>query len=150
MSKVIAITGGARGIELATAKALHAQGAKLAIGDIDGDEAVRAAAAIGPGVLASSLDVTDTNSFREFLALTERELGPLDVLINNAGIMPIGPWLEEADSTARRVLDINIFGVISGMKLALPGMVSRGHGHIINIASIAGKSPVPEIGRAHV
>jgi NAD(P)-dependent dehydrogenase (short-subunit alcohol dehydrogenase family) len=143
MSKVVAITGGARGIGLATAKALHAAGHKVAIGDIDSDEAIRAAQGIGSGVLSSRLDVTDQTSFRDFLALCERELGPLDVLINNAGIMHIGPMLEEADAIARRLMDINVLGVLNGMKLAMPGMIKRGHGHVVNIASVAGKSAVP-------
>ncbi len=142
-NKVVAITGGARGIGLATAKALHAQGARVAIGDIDGDEAIRAAQGLGADLLATRLDVTDAGSFRDFLALVERELGTLDVLINNAGIMHIGPMLEESESSARRIVEINVLGVMTGMKLALPGMIKRGHGHVVNIASVAGKSPVP-------
>src|ERR1700756_3463124 len=110
--RTVAITGGARGIGLATAKALRQQGARVSIGDIDGEQANLSAAELGPDVPGASLDVTDSNSFREFLALTEREIGPLDVLINNAGIMPIGPMLEEADSTARRVFEINVLGVM--------------------------------------
>jgi NAD(P)-dependent dehydrogenase (short-subunit alcohol dehydrogenase family) len=141
--RVVAITGAARGIGLATAAALRARGARIAIGDIDGDEAVRAAESLGADVLASPLDVTDATSFRDFLALAERELAPVDVLINNAGIMPIGPLLEEPDDVARRVMEINVLGVLTGIKLALPGMLARGGGQIVNVASIAGKSPVP-------
>jgi NAD(P)-dependent dehydrogenase (short-subunit alcohol dehydrogenase family) len=141
--RVVAITGAARGIGLATARALHAGGARVAIGDIDRDEAIRAAEALGPSVLATALDVTDPSSFKDFLALVERELGPLDVLVNNAGIMPIGPMHEEPDALARRVMEINVLGVLTGMKLALPGMISRGAGQIVNVASVAGKSPVP-------
>ena len=143
MSRVIAITGAARGIGLATATALRAAGARIAIGDIDGEEAARAGAELGSDVLTASLDVTDHGSFKDFLALVDRELGPLDVLINNAGIMPIGPMLDEPDEVARRVFDINVGGVLMGMKLALPGMIGRGNGHIINVSSVAGKSPVP-------
>ncbi|MHB8695373.1 MAG: SDR family oxidoreductase [Solirubrobacteraceae bacterium] len=141
--RVVAITGAARGIGLATARALRAEGAKVAIGDIDSDKAIEAASTLGADVLSSSLDVTDPGSFTDFLALAERELGPLDVMINNAGIMPIGPFLSESHATAERVFDINVLGVMTGMKLALPGMLARGHGHIVNVASIAGKSPVP-------
>jgi len=141
--RVVAITGGARGIGLATAKQLYAAGARVAIGDIDGDEAERAAASIGADVLATRLDVTNADSFRAFLALAERELAPVDVLINNAGIMPIGPFLEESEATAARILDINAGGVITGMKLALPAMLARGSGQIVNMASVAGRSPVP-------
>jgi short-subunit dehydrogenase len=64
-------------------------------------------------------------------------------LINNAGIMPIGPMLDEPESIARRVMEINVLGMMTGMKLALPAMLARGSGHIVNVASIAGKSPVP-------
>jgi NAD(P)-dependent dehydrogenase (short-subunit alcohol dehydrogenase family) len=141
--RVVAITGAARGIGLATATALRARGARIAIGDIDRDEAVRAAESLGGDVLASALDVTNRESFAGFLALTERELAPVDVLINNAGIMPIGPLLEESEGIARRVFEINVLGVLTGMKLALPGMLARGSGQIVNVASIAGKSPVP-------
>jgi NAD(P)-dependent dehydrogenase (short-subunit alcohol dehydrogenase family) len=141
--RVVAITGAARGIGLATARALRAEGAKVAIGDIDSDRAIEAASSLGADVLSSSLDVTDPVSFSDFLALAERELGPLDVMINNAGIMPIGPFLSESHATAERVFDINVLGVMTGMKLALPGMLARGHGQIVNVASIAGKSPVP-------
>ncbi len=141
--RVIAITGGARGIGLATAKALYAQSAKVAIGDVDGDEAARAAAAIGPDVLWGVVDISKQASFRAFLALVDRELGELDVLINNAGIMPIGPMLGEAESTQRRVFEINVLGVMNGMKLALPGMIERRRGHVVNVSSVAGRSPVP-------
>jgi NAD(P)-dependent dehydrogenase (short-subunit alcohol dehydrogenase family) len=141
--RVVAITGAARGIGLATATALRAKGAKVAIGDIDGDTAIEAAQSLGSDVLAASLDVTDPASFREFLALAERELGVLDVLVNNAGIMPIGPFLEESHATAERVFDIDVLGVMTGMKLALPSMLARQSGHVVNVASIAGKSPVP-------
>jgi NAD(P)-dependent dehydrogenase (short-subunit alcohol dehydrogenase family) len=142
-SRVIAITGGARGIGLATAKALHAAGAKVAIGDLEAETVAAAAASVGSGVLGVRLDVTDESSFAAFLAAAERELGPLDVLINNAGIMPIGPYLDETVTTARRVVEINVVGYLTGMKLALPGMLERGRGHIVNLASVAGKAPVP-------
>jgi len=142
-SRVVAITGAGRGIGLATAKALHATGAKVALGDIDEAAARQAAAELGEGAIGGFVDVTDPASFAAFLALAERELGPLDVLDNNAGIMPIGPFLEEPSETAARVLQINVLGCLNGMKAALPGMLERGRGHIINTASVAGKAPVP-------
>src|SRR5258708_19278799 len=141
--RVVVVTGGARGIGLATAGALHTRGARVAIGDIDQEAAAAAAASLGPDVLSGKLDVTDPESFAAFLALAERELGPLDVLINNAGIMPVGPMLDEPYSVARRVVDINILGCLTGMKLALPGMLERGRGHILNAASPPRKPPVP-------
>jgi NAD(P)-dependent dehydrogenase (short-subunit alcohol dehydrogenase family) len=141
--RIVVITGGGRGIGLATARALHRAGARVALGDVDHAAAVAAAESIGPEVLGSGMDVTDAHSFATFLALVERELGPVDVLVNNAGIMPIGPMLDETDGTVRRLFEVNVFGCLNGMKLALPDMLARRHGHIVNIASVAGKSPVP-------
>ena len=92
---------------------------------------------------ATGLDVTDPHSFAAFLALVEREVGRLEILVNNAGIMPVGPMLEEPHETAERVMRINVLGCMSGMKLALPGMLERGAGHVVNVASAAGRSPVP-------
>ena len=89
------------------------------------------------------LDVTDPESFSSFLDDVERQLGPLDVLINNAGIMPAGKMIDEPDTVTRRILDINTYGVILGSKLAAQRMVPRRRGHIINIASLAGESPTP-------
>ena len=89
------------------------------------------------------LDVTDRESFSRFLDDAEKELGPIDVLINNAGIMPVGPFVEETDETAKTMIDINLHGVIFGTKLALERMLPRGSGHIVNIASQAGKAGLP-------
>jgi len=141
--RVVAITGGARGIGLAVAQDLHAQGVSVAIGDLDGDLAAKEALAMGMDVLGLELDVTDEDSFAAFVAAVEGRFGALDVLVNNAGIMPIGPFLDETVGQAARALDINVGGALIGMKTALPGMVARGSGHIVNMASIAGKSPVP-------
>jgi NADP-dependent 3-hydroxy acid dehydrogenase YdfG len=140
---VVAITGGARGIGAATAAALIAQGAKVAIGDLDAALAARTAGSLGHGTLGLALDVTNQVSFETFLVDVERELGPLDVLINNAGIMPIGPFTEESDETARALVDINVHGVIFGSKLALRRFLPRGSGHLVNIASAAGKAGFP-------
>ena len=141
--QVVAITGGGRGIGRATAQALIVQGAKVAIGDLEADLAERTAAELGGSAIGLALDVTDRASFAGFLDEVETRLGPLDVLINNAGIMPIGPFLEETDVTARRMFDINVHGVIFGSKLALQRFVPRGRGHLVNVASIAGKAGVP-------
>jgi NAD(P)-dependent dehydrogenase (short-subunit alcohol dehydrogenase family) len=141
--KVVAITGGARGIGRATAEALIAEGAKVAIGDIDGELAGQTAAELGEGTAGYVLDVADASSFEAFLEGTERELGPLDVLINNAGIMPLGDFTEETEATAERMIDINVHGVIIGSKLALRRFQTRGQGHLVNVASTAGKYGAP-------
>jgi NAD(P)-dependent dehydrogenase (short-subunit alcohol dehydrogenase family) len=137
--QVVAITGGARGIGRATADALITQGAHVAIGDVDASLAERTAQELGGGTIGLRLDVTDRASFDTFLQEVERRLGPLDVLINNAGIMPIGRFVEETDATARRMVDINLHGVIYGSKLALERFLPRRRGHLVNLASIAGK-----------
>lgn len=137
--KVVVITGGARGIGLATATALHNLGAKVAIGDVDEVTAKQSGNALGLHVYGK-LDVTDVDSFSGFLDQVERQLGPIDVLINNAGIMPLGYVVDEPDKVTRRILDINVYGVILGTKLAGQRMVPRGRGHVINIASLAGET----------
>jgi len=141
--QVVAITGGARGIGRATASALIAQGARVAIGDIDAALAERTAQELGAGTVGLPLDVTDSASFESFLQEVDRRLGALDVLVNNAGIMPIGPFTEESDATAKRMVDINLHGVINGSKLALARFLPRGRGHLVQIASAAGKAGLP-------
>ncbi|MBJ8339767.1 SDR family oxidoreductase [Antrihabitans sp. YC3-6] len=143
--RIVAITGGARGIGKATAKALVDAGARVAIGDLDSDLAAQTASEIGGGTIGLPLDVTDRDSFEGFVAAAEAALGALDVLINNAGIMPVGRFVEEDDATARRLVDINIHGVLYGMKIVLPRFVERGSGHLINIASAAGKAGFPGV-----
>jgi NADP-dependent 3-hydroxy acid dehydrogenase YdfG len=140
---VVAITGGGRGIGRATAAALITQGARIAIGDIEAGLAERTAAELGAGTIGLPLDVTDRASFEAFLKEAESQLGPLDVLINNAGIMPIGSFVEETDATAHRMVDINLHGVIYGSKLALERFIPRNSGHLVNIASAAGKAGFP-------
>jgi NADP-dependent 3-hydroxy acid dehydrogenase YdfG len=141
--QVVAITGGARGIGRATAAALVARGARVAIGDIEAQLAEQTARELGSSTIGLSLDVTARSSFEGFLGQVEERLGPLDVLINNAGIMPIGPFVQESDATARRLVDINLHGVILGSKLALERFLTRRHGHLVNIASSAGKAGFP-------
>jgi NADP-dependent 3-hydroxy acid dehydrogenase YdfG len=138
-----AITGAARGIGRATAEAFLRQGMKVAIGDVDLAAAQQTAAELGPSAVALALDVTDRDSFSAFLDATEAQLGPVDVLVNNAGIMPVGRFIDEDDATATRMIDINLHGVILGMKLALARMIPRNRGHIVNIASQAGKFGAP-------
>jgi len=143
--KVVAITGGARGIGRAVAAALAREGARVAIGDIDASAARAAAQQIGSGTLASQLDVTDRASFEAFLERVEAELGPLEVMVNNAGILHLGPFVEEDEASQVRQLDINLHGPITGTKLALRRMSPRGRGHIVNVASSAGKVAAPGV-----
>lgn len=143
--KVVAVTGGARGIGKATAAALVRKGCRVAIGDLDPALAESTAGELGGGTVALQLDVTDRGSFERFLDETERQLGPLDVLVNNAGIMPVTPFAEESEDSVRRQVDINLIGVITGTQLAIARMRPRRSGHVVNIASSAGKAGVPGI-----
>ena len=137
--RVVAITGAARGIGRATAQACVRAGMRVAIGDVDLAAAEATAAQIGSGTIAVQLDVRERASVAHFLDEVEARLGPLDVLVNNAGIMPLKPLVDEDDATAHRQVDINVHGVLHGMKEALPRMIARDRGLIVNIASVAGR-----------
>ena len=143
--KVVAITGGARGIGKATATALVRKGCRVAIGDLDLALAEKTAGELGGGTIALQLDVTDRSSFAHFLDEAERQLGPVDAVINNAGIMPVTPFEDESADSVQRQIDINLGGVITGTQLAIKRLRPRGGGYIVNIASQAGKSGLPGI-----
>ncbi len=143
--RVVAITGGGRGIGRAIAQSLAAEGCRVAVGDLDAASAEATAAALGGDAVGLPLDVTDHAGFSAFLDEVERRLGPLDVLVNNAGIMPVGPLEEEDDATAVRLLEINLHAVIYGTKQAMRRMRPRGTGHIVNVASSAGKTGFPNL-----
>src|SRR5436305_7966060 len=132
---VVAVTGGARGIGRATAARLADEGAQVAIGDIDAQLAEAAAAEIGHGAIGLQLDVTDRGAFEAFIDATEEQLGPLNVLVNNAGILLMGSFLDEDDGATGREIAVNLVGVINGMRVALPRMRERGRGQVVNIAS---------------
>lgn len=139
---VACVTGGGRGIGAATAKALAAQGARVVIGDIDLEIAQALAREIGPSATACKLDVANPNSFTAFIDCA-RQIGPIDLLVNNAGIQRTGPFIEQSLESQHREIAINLGGVITGMRLVLPEMLARNYGHIVNIASMAGKMTVP-------
>lgn len=137
----VLITGGARGIGAATAKLLAARGARVWIGDVDEDTCLQTAAELG--VCGGWLDVTSPASWRDMLARIEASEGPLDVLVNNAGVMPLGAFEAETEQVRDLILDVNVRGVLNGMQAVLPGMARRGRGHVVNVASMAGMIPVP-------
>lgn len=139
---VACVTGGGRGIGRATAEALARSGATVVIGDLDHALAQEAADAIGLRAIALPLDVADPASFARFIAEAER-LGPIDLLVNNAGIMRTGSFWEQRLEMQHREIAINLGGVVTGMRLVLPGMRERNRGHIVNVASMAGKMSVP-------
>ncbi|WP_197517011.1 MULTISPECIES: SDR family NAD(P)-dependent oxidoreductase [unclassified Mycobacterium] len=135
----VAITGGARGIGRATAEACLRAGMPVVIGDIDGALVAAVADELGAGASGLPLDVRDPQSFEAFLDEAEQRVGPLEALINNAGIAPIGPFIDEDPHDTQRLVEINLGGVLTGTRLALRRFVPRRHGHIVNLASSAGQ-----------
>ncbi|GIJ37247.1 SDR family oxidoreductase [Micromonospora andamanensis] len=139
--KVVAITGGSLGIGRATAEAFIAAGAQVAIGARDLDRATSTARSIG--AIAFPLDVTDSGSVEKFCRQVEEALGPIDVLINNAGVMLVGRLENESDDATAQQLNVNLLGTINGMKAVMPRMRARGRGHIINMVSAVGMVGLP-------
>lgn len=142
--RTVVVTGAARGIGYATARALLARGARVVIGDRDLGALRTAVDALGERASGHPLDVTDRDSFADFLdkARADGE-GRVDVLINNAGVMPIGGFLDQSVQAIRSAIEVNFYGVVTGCQLVLPEMIERGGGHIVNVASLAGMMPVP-------
>jgi NAD(P)-dependent dehydrogenase (short-subunit alcohol dehydrogenase family) len=138
--KVALVTGGARGIGLAIATRFAAEGAKVVIGDIDGAEAVAAAAAIGPKseVLGHSLDITKEEQIRATVSEAEGRFGRLDILVNNAAILDMTTWDELTYTRFQEVLRVNLDGALLCAMAAVPALERAGDGRILNTASIMG------------
>ena len=148
--KTIAITGAARGIGYATARALLVRGARVVIGDRDVARLESAVVDLSEAGMVSGhpVDVADRESFATFLDKARADgsgasAGRVDVLVNNAGVMPIGPFLEQSEQSIRSAIEVNFYGVLNGCQLVLPEVVARRKGHIINVASLAGVMAVP-------
>jgi len=144
--RVAIITGGASGIGRALGEELAARGAIVVLADCDREHLNEAAAAIaarGGKVEAAPLDVTDAEAFGRLVADTASKQGRLDYLFNNAGVA-VGGEAADLDAEAwNRVLEVNLFGVINGVRAAYPLMIAQGFGHIVNTASAAGLVPFP-------
>lgn len=144
--RVAVITGAARGIGRATAEALLARGARVVIGDRDVTALDRTVTELNRAGQISGypLDVTDPESFAVFLDKARADGGGrIDILINNAGVMPVGPFLDHSDQAVRSAVEVNLYGVLNGCRLVLPEMARRRSGHVVNIASVAGVLAVP-------
>ena len=135
--RIALVTGGARGIGRATAQALLADGLAVAIADLDEVTAAHTAKELASRgtIRAYGLDVTDLDAFRAVVCRVEQDLGPIDVLVNNAGIMPVGAFLDLTPASDRLQLDINVHGVLHGMRAAVPVMRRQGSGRIVVTAS---------------
>jgi NAD(P)-dependent dehydrogenase (short-subunit alcohol dehydrogenase family) len=141
--KACAVTGGANGIGLAIAQQLTAAGARVAIGDIDAEAAGAAARSIGGDTVGLALDVSSDESFARFLDAAASSHGALDILVNNAGVDWMGPFHQMPPEIARREIAVNLEGTMNGCRLALQRLLPRRTGHIVNVASGAGRVPLP-------
>ncbi|QVI21732.1 SDR family oxidoreductase [Nocardia tengchongensis] len=132
----VLITGAGRGIGQCTAELFASKGAQVAIADVDTAAARSAAAALD--ARAFELDVRDRAQWDKVVA----DFGRVDILVNNAGVMPAGAFLDEPDAVGHTTMDVNVWGLIHGMRAVVPGMIERGQGHVVNVASLAGKIPI--------
>jgi NAD(P)-dependent dehydrogenase (short-subunit alcohol dehydrogenase family) len=141
--RVAVITGGARGIGFATAKRMTASGARVAIWDIDGEQAAATASEL-EGAGGFQVDVSDERAVASALAQTESRLGPIAILVNNAGITGPNKLVEDYPVDAwRRVLEIDLTAVFLCCRAVIPSMRAHGYGRIVNVASVAGKEGNP-------
>jgi 2-hydroxycyclohexanecarboxyl-CoA dehydrogenase len=131
------VTGGAGGIGAATCRRLAAEGASVAVTDLDREQAAEVAGEIDGG--AYELDVRSTDSVNAAVAAAESDLGPIDVLVNNAGYDEFSFFIKTEEAQWDRVLGVNLRGVIAVTHAVLPGMQERGDGRIVNVASEAGR-----------
>jgi 2-hydroxycyclohexanecarboxyl-CoA dehydrogenase len=137
--RVAVVTGAAGGIGAAIAGALVDAGAAAAVWDVAAGRAKEVADGLAGRALGVEVDITSRPSVEAALAATESALGPVDVLVNNAGIDTIEPFLESAEATWRRIVEVNYLGTVIVTRAVLDGMVERSYGRIVNISSDAGK-----------
>jgi NAD(P)-dependent dehydrogenase (short-subunit alcohol dehydrogenase family) len=133
------VTGGSRGLGFALARELREQGARVAICARGEEQLFRARAKLGDDVVAIPCDVSDRAQVEAFID----EVGPVDVLINNAGVIAVGPWQTQTHDDFRELMDIQFWGVVHTTLAVLPSMIERGGGRIANVTSIGGKVSVP-------
>ena len=137
--RVAVVTGGGGGIGGAIADALAAAGAAVAVWDLDGGRAKEVADGLRGPAMGIEVDITSRPSVEEAARLTAERLGPVDVLVNNAGIDKIERFLDSEESTWERIVSVNFLGSIRCCHVIVPGMVERGQGRVVNIASDAGR-----------
>jgi 3alpha(or 20beta)-hydroxysteroid dehydrogenase len=141
--KVAIVTGAARGIGAQCAARLIAGGARVLVTDVLADEGQATAAALGEAARFTALDVTDAAAWDAAVQDAEAAFGPVDVLVNNAGIFLTGPVQDAAEDDLRRSFEVNQLGVFLGMRAVVPSMGRAGGGAIINVSSSAGLVGVP-------
>lgn len=136
--KVVVVSGGARGMGAAHVRRFVTEGASVVIGDVLKDDGGKLAAELGDRARFTTLDVTDAARWRDVVAETEEAFGPIDVLVNNAGITRHGSVEDHSEADYRLVVDVNQIGVFLGMQAVVPSMRRAGRGSIVNVASAVG------------
>ncbi len=139
-NKIAIVTGGASGIGKGLCQRLAQAGATVIVADINGDGAEQVAAAIGAPAQAAQIDVSDAAAVEALVQQTVATHGRLDYIFNNAGVCYVGETLDMSMEQWRRIVDVNLLGVVYGTMAAYRVMVQQGHGHIVNSASLAGLS----------
>ncbi|MEO8296373.1 MAG: glucose 1-dehydrogenase [Burkholderiales bacterium] len=143
IGKTALVSGGAQGIGEAVVRALVAEGAKVAIADLQVEAGEALARELGPNARFVALDVCDEAQWADAVAQTEQAFGPIGVLVNNAGIF-VWKSIEKADAAHwRRTLDVNVVGTFLGIRAVLPSMRAAGGGAIVNFSSLAGLQAAP-------
>ncbi|WP_315760061.1 SDR family oxidoreductase [Sphingomonas sp. Y38-1Y] len=142
-NQTILITGASSGIGEAAVRELAAKGATLFIGARRTDRLEALAKELGDHVAWQALDVTDAASFAAFADAAEARFGRIDTLVNNAGIMPLSPLAACRVEDWRRMLDVNVMGVLNGIAAVLPRFIAQGSGHVVNVASVAAHNVYP-------
>ena len=137
-TKTALITGATGGIGREIAKKLHAQGATLALTDMNLDTLKAFQAELGGRVFVYSANLIDSNSLKELVAQAEKDMGKIDILVNNAGITQDGLCMRMTDEQWQKVLDINLTAGFKLSRAVIPGMMKRRYGRIVNMASIVG------------
>ncbi|RXZ66395.1 SDR family oxidoreductase [Pelagerythrobacter rhizovicinus] len=141
--KIVLITGASSGIGEATARELAAAGAKLFIGARRSERLQALAEELGESIAWRTLDVTDAADFDAFAYAAEERFGRIDALVNNAGVMPLSPLASLKREEWKRMIDVNIHGVLNGIAAVLPRFVAQKDGHVVNVASVGAHLVLP-------
>lgn len=142
-NKVVLISGASSGIGEATVRELAVTGARLFIGARRGERLRALADEFGDTVAWRELDVTDADSFDAFVDTAEARFGRVDVLVNNAGVMPLSPLAALKRDEWKRMIDVNIHGVLNGIAAVLPRFIAQRSGHVVNVASVGAHLVLP-------
>jgi NAD(P)-dependent dehydrogenase (short-subunit alcohol dehydrogenase family) len=147
--KTVIVTGGASGIGRALGEELGKRGARIVLADLNEvllGETVTSLKGRGYKIAGTVIDVTDFKAVKRLVEDSAREYGELDYIFNNAGIAMLGEAADMSIDDWRNIIDVNLYGVVNGSIAAYEVMLSQGHGHIVNTASLAGLLPLPGTG----